>query len=660
MRALLYADTFPRLVRDWREDPGKWLSRLVFLLGPWVCLWMVELLNENDVFDDLAAWQVLMNMVFYYFLFAALRLILGRNRRAAALGTVLSFAFGLVNHYVLRFRGRILFPADITGWRTAANVAGGFDYSADQYITQAAVLFTAYLFLVFFCVPQRRRKKVKLPAALLLWAVMGGYCYAFFCTGMLPALDIYTQQWVTQRNGFLLNFSIALRYSSVDRPENYSKDLVLELMEEYPGVPAAQGEQPVNIVVIMNESFGDLTIFDALNASEDPTPFLHSMEENTIKGWMYSSVTGGGTATIEFEYLTGFTSLFQPPHTVAYQLYVEEGMPSLAALAGSQGYATTAFHPYKSSGWNRVLAYQYLSFDRQMYEEDVTDPYMIRSYISDRSDYEMICRSTEEEDFSFFFNVTMQNHSGYAQGWYNLPKAIQLPGNLKAADYSAEQFLDLMRESDKALEELIGYYSQCEEPTLVVFFGDHQPPLANAFYEELYGKKLSERTTEEVMQQYAVPFFLWANYDIEERQDVVISPNFLGVLTAQTAGLPLTGYMEFLSELYEVLPAITPVGFVTADGEFLSRTELSEEEQEWLWRYPTIAAWWPCLTRPGPCTVWIRKKPPGFQSGRFFMLCLIWEGGSGGRCRPAASGSRRRPAAPPAACLRCPARPRRW
>ena len=588
MRALLYADTFPRLVRDWREDPGKWLSRLVFLLGPWVCLWMVELLNENDVFDDLAAWQVLMNMVFYYFLFAALRLILGRNRRAAALGTVLSFAFGLVNHYVLRFRGRILFPADITGWRTAANVAGGFDYSADQYITQAAVLFTAYLFLVFFCVPQRRRKKVKLPAALLLWAVMGGYCYAFFCTGMLPALDIYTQQWVTQRNGFLLNFSIALRYSSVDKPEDYSKELVLELMEEYPGVPADPENKPVNIVVIMNESFGDLTIFDRLNPSEDPNPFLHSLKENTIKGWMYSSVTGGGTATIEFEYLTGFTSLFQPPHTVAYQLYVEEGMPSLAALAGSQGYTTTAFHPYKSSGWNRVLAYQYLDFDRQMYQEDVPNPYIIRSYISDKSDYEMIYKSTESEDATFFFNVTMQNHSGYAQGWYHLPRHIQLPNNLKAADQTAEQFLDLMKESDLALEELITYYSQCEEPTLVVFFGDHQPPLTNAFYEELYGKKLSERTTEEVMRQYAVPFFIWANYDIQEREDVVISPNFLGVLTAQAAGLPLTGYMEFLSELYEVMPAITPVGFATAGGEFLSKSELSQEQKEWLRKYEVL------------------------------------------------------------------------
>ena len=588
MRALLYDDTFPRLVKDWRNNPGKWASRLVFLLGPWVCLWMVEILNENDVFEDLAAWQVLMNMVFYYSIFIALRLLLGRNRRAATLGTVLCFLFGLVNHYVLRFRGRILFPADITGWRTAANVAGGFNYSVDVYITQASILLVAYLFLVLFCVPQRKRAKIPALGCIALWGSIVCYCYAFFFTGMLPALDIYTQQWVTQRNGFLLNFSIALRYSSVDKPEDYSKDTVLRLMEEYPGVPADSGRKPVNIVVVMNESFGDLTIFDGLNPSEDPTPFLHSLKENTVSGWMYSSVTGGGTATVEFEYLTGFTSLFQPPHTVAYQLYVEEGMPSLAALAGSQGYATTAFHPYKSSGWNRVLAYQYLDFDRQLYEEDVPSPHIIRSYISDKSDYEMIYKSTETEERSFFFNVTMQNHSGYAQGWNNLPRHIELPSRLKAADRTAEQFLDLMKESDLALEELITYYSQCKEPTLVVFFGDHQPPLTNAFYEELYSKKLSERTTGEVLQQYAVPFFIWANYDIEERQDMVVSPNYLGAITADLAGLPLTGYMNFLLQMYQELPAITPVGFITADGQCLKKNELSQAQKDWLWKYEVL------------------------------------------------------------------------
>ena len=590
LRSLLYRDTFPRLAADLREQPGKWLSRLVFLLGPWASFWMVEILNENDVFSNLYAWQVLMNLVWYYIWFVVCRLALGRRRRAAALAAAVCFLVGLVNHYVLRFRGRILFPADLTAWRTAANVADAFDFSIDLEMQQALILLAAYLAMVFFCVPQKRRDKMPKPlgAGLILFVL--GYNFAFFCTGALPALGIYTQQWVTQANGFLLNFTVAMRYSSVDKPEDYSHDKVLELMEEYPAVEGnGSVTQPVNIIAIMNESFADFAVFDDFEASEDPTPFLHSLEENTVKGWMYAPVTGGGTATVEFEYLTGFSSLFQPPHTVAYQLYVEEGMPSLAAVAGSQGYETTAFHPYKSSGWNRVLAYDYLDFDRQMYEEDVVDPYYIRHYVSDRSDYEMIFRTTrEQEGDTFFFNVTMQNHSGYAQGWNNLERTIELPENLNNADHSAQQFFCLMEESDKALEELITYYSQCDEPTMIVFFGDHQPPLTNAFYEQLYGKKLSERTTQEVMQQYAVPFFIWANYDIEERQDVVISPNYLGVLTAQAAGLPMTGFMNFLSQMYEDLPAITPVGFVTDDGQFLSEEELSEEDQEWLRQYEIL------------------------------------------------------------------------
>ena len=578
-----------RLLRDMGEQPGKWGARLVFLLGPWVCLWMVETLNENDVFSDLYAWQVLMNMIWYYILFAVLRLVLGRIRRACALGICLAFLVGLVNHYVLRFRGRILFPADVTAWRTAANVADGFDYSMDAYIMQAAVLLTAYLFLVLVCPPQRKRARIPLPFALVAWGAVLGYCYAFFCSGALPALGIYTQQWVTQRNGFLLNFTVALRYSSVEKPADYSHDKVLELMEQYPALEGDPDRQPVNLIVIMNESFADFTLFDSFESSEDPTPFLHSLEENTVKGWMYAPVTGGGTATVEFEYLTGFSSLFQPPHTVAYQLYVEEGMPSLAAVAGSQGYETTAFHPYKSSGWNRVLAYDYLDFDRQMYEEDVVDPYYIRHYVSDRSDYEMIFRTTrEQEGDTFFFNVTMQNHSGYAQGWNNLERTIDLPDRLARTDSSARQYFALARESDDALRELIGYYSQQDEPTMIVFFGDHQPPLTNSFYEELYGKKLSERTTEEVLRQYAVPFFIWTNYDIQEEQDVVISPNYLGVLTARLAGLPMTGFMNFLSQLYEELPSVTPVGFITGDGQYLARSELNEEQRRLLDIYETL------------------------------------------------------------------------
>ena len=545
MKKLICGDFFPRLILDMKARPGLWASRLVLLLGPWASFWMVEILNGNDVFHDLYAWQVLMNLIWYCLLFIVCRLVLGRNKWACTAGAVLSFAFGLVNHYVLRFRGRILFPADVAGWHTAANVAAGFDYSMDTEMTQAAVLLVAFLFLALVCPRRRGRAKLPRAAAVLLWVLTLGYSFAFFKTDMLPDLGIYTQQWVTQRNGFALNFTVALRY-----------------------------------------------IFNGLDPSEDPTPFLHSLTENTVKGWMYSPVTGGGTASVEFEYLTGFSTLFQPPHTVAYQLYVKEDMPSLAALAGSAGYDTTAFHPYKSSGWNRPIAYQDLDFDHQLYEEDVEDPYLIRHYISDRSDYETVMETTRSANAAgqkcFVFNVTMQNHSGYSQGWNNLERTIDLPDQLKNADSSAIQYLALARASDDALKQLIEYYSQVEEPTMVVLFGDHQPPLKNAFYEELYGKALSERTTEEVMKQYITPFFIWANYDIEEQQNVAISPNYLGVLTAKLAGLPLTGFMEFLDELYQQLPAITPVGILTADGQYLKRDELNEEQQALLEQYSIL------------------------------------------------------------------------
>lgn len=337
MRALFCKDTLLRPFRSMRGDPDRWISRLVFLLGPWAALWMVEILNENDVFQDLAAWQVLMNMIWYYLLFALCRLILGRWRRSAAVAVTLCFLVGLLNHYILRFRGRILFPADVAGWRTAANVASDFDYSLDHYIVQAAVLLVAYLFLVWACPAQRRRDRMPRLAGALLILFGAGYSFAFFCTGMLPALGIYTQQWVTQANGFLLNFTVAMRYSSVDKPEDYSRDRVLELAEEYPAVEAdGSVTRPVNIIAIMNESFADLTIFEGLELEEDPTPFLHSMTENTIKGWMYSPVTGGGTASVEFEYLTGFSTLFQPPHTVAISCMWRRACPPWQPWLGAR------------------------------------------------------------------------------------------------------------------------------------------------------------------------------------------------------------------------------------------------------------------------------------------------------------------------------------
>lgn len=593
MKALLYGDTFPRLWQNMKDDPGRWLSRLVFLLGPWFCFIMVEFLNKNDLMEDFAPWQVFFNLIWYYILFYLARLLLGRRRTAGTFITLLCFSVGLVNHYVLRFRGRIIFPADLQAWRTAANVLDGFDLSFDIYVNHALIILIAYLFLLFVCPAQKKRDPSPPWLSLLAALSTAAYIYAFFCTGMLPALNIYTQQWATQSNGFLLNFTVALRYSRMEKPAGWTEQAALEIMEDYSATPADERTvRPTNIIVVMNEAFSDLSIFDTLELNEDALPFLHSMEENTIKGLMYPPVTGGGTASVEYEFLTGLSNSFLPPHCVAYQLYMNEDMPSLSTLAGAAGYSTTAFHPYHSTGWNRPIVYNYLDFDTQLYNTDVTAPRYVRRYISDQRDYEMLYDLTSQAAGkpNFMFNVTMQNHSGYAQGWNNLPRDIILSDTFSDEGSKIQQYFCLMKASDNALANLISHYEQVDEPTLIVFFGDHQPSLSNEFYEALYGKTLNERTTEEILKQYAVPFFLWANYDIPEQQNVVIGSNFLGMLTAKTAGLPMTGWLNFLSDLHAQIPVITPVGYITADGSVITDSQqLSPEQQDWLYKYETLA-----------------------------------------------------------------------
>ena len=611
---------FHRLVGD---DKRVFRSRILFLLGPLVALFQVELLNETNPYLNLEPDEFFMNLIWYAIVFFLFWLILGRRRRTAVVSCIFFEIIGIINHYVLEFRGRILFPHDISGIRTAANVAGEYDFTPDHFVYGTVALMLLYFLAVkFWMVPQKERSYFrKKSVTVLLGVAAAGYVFAFFCTGWLPSQNIKTQQWRTQSNGFVLNFTIALRYSSVDKPDNYSETQITELtrslsadytqtenqpMKLYPdtfqgtddsqtitiGDSRGSGVRPTNIICIMNESFTDMSIYDRLQVNGETLPFFNSLKENTIRGWMYSPVTGGGTANVEYEFLTGNSISFLPSGTVPYQLYVKKEQSSLVSLAASQGYHCTAFHPYLSSGWNRPVVYSYMGFDDQLYQEDVVNPEYVRGYISDHSDYAQIEAITEKANGepTFIFNVTMQNHGGYNQGWYNLPRALSLTGTMFGTSSYTEQYLALMRKSDDDLRELLNYYSKVEEPTMIVLFGDHQGKLTTTFYQQLFGKNVEDLTIEETQLEYITPFMIWTNYDSPAVQNVMISTNYLGTLTAQAANLPLTGYMQFLKHLYEELPVLNTNGFILPDGTLVEDAKnLTEAQRELVEQYRSLA-----------------------------------------------------------------------
>jgi DNA-binding FadR family transcriptional regulator len=61
-------------------------------------------------------------------------------------------------------------------------------------------------------------------------------------------------------------------------------------------------------------------------------------------------------------------------------------------------------------------------------------------------------------------------------------------------------------------------------------FGDHQPGLAGTFYTDVFGKRKDLLSQEESVCLYQVPYVIWANYDIEEKEYGDFSLNYLSTV----------------------------------------------------------------------------------------------------------------------------------
>ena len=136
-----------------------------------------------------------------------------------------------------------------------------------------------------------------------------------------------------------------------------------------------------------------------------------------------------------------------------------------------------------------------------------------------------------------------------------------------------EEYLTLIKKSDDAFKLLIDYFSQVEEPTIILMFGDHQPNISEKFYEQIMGKPIWEFSLEETQRRYEVPFFIWANYDIPEQNEVYISSNYLSGLLLETAGMSMTPYQNFVLDVREKIPAMNMIGYLGDDGQWHYYTE---------------------------------------------------------------------------------------
>lgn len=333
----------------------------------------------------------------------------------------------------------------------------------------------------------------------------------------------------------------------------------------------------------MNESLADLNYNNTIDLSEDYLPFIHDLTKNTIKGQLFVSIEGANTANSEFEFLTGDTMNFLPYRCIPYNEYIDSVTPSMAYTLKAQGYAgVNAYHPFEASGWSRSTAYPALGFnnfyDREYYRANGNSQ-LVRNYISDKADFQQIIDDYEaskkqSDDPFYLFNVTMQNHGAYTGKRGLVDTKITIKDEA-LYNFEAEQYINLAKLSDDAFKMLVEYFESIDDPTIIVMFGDHQPPISNSFYSTQFGKDVSDLSLDKKADWYSTPYVIWANYDIEEKE-LDMSANYLSSYVMKIAGNKLTGYNKYLLDLQKELPVISAVCYKDKDGNVYANDEESK------------------------------------------------------------------------------------
>lgn len=542
---------------------------LCFSIVPVIAFYLMEFYDRNP-FEQIRPMAHLFNIMIFEMIAWIIYFLIGNEKWSLRIILGLSMLFGLVNHYVMEFRSTPFVPWDIFSINTAFSVAGNYNYMPSVRLVVVTIIFCVLIFLVRFLdykLQIRFRFRVLSAGAICVLLVLFGKTLQNeefqLKNNLYPYL--FTPSVMTKYNGLAVTFTMDMAYVVVDKPSDYSVNSAKELLEQYSEETTkeeVEGEYP-NIIVIMDEAFSDVSVLGEFDTNEDYMPFVRSMlngAENTVSGYLNVSVCGGNTANTEFEFLTGDTMAFLPTGSIPYQQYIKRKVPSIAGYLSELGYDTYAQHPYYGSGWEREKVYPLLGFDKMNFVEDYVPRTIVRQYVSDESDFGMIIRTFEQKEEgkpAFIFNVTMQNHGGYTSEYDDFVNDVCAT---EVDNQALNQYLSLVRLTDEKLRELVEYFDNQEEDTIIVFFGDHQPSdSVVAPIWKLNGKDSGSLSKEDSELRYMVPYFIWANYDIDEAQNEDTSVNYLGAKMLQYAGVPTSEYQNFLLELENYYPVISGV-----------------------------------------------------------------------------------------------------
>ncbi|MGO5211853.1 LTA synthase family protein [Parafannyhessea sp. LCP21S3_E6] len=579
----------------------------------------------NDAWLDIAPQFVAIEATIIGLALLALYFLFQRRGAGVALGVGFMLFVGIAQYFVFLFKDANITPADLQAIDTAAEVSGGYVYVITPAVVRAVAFAAAGIACAAYLmppasqalpqgghapahaeparregarawlahaasVPAVRRTTLGLASALALalFVTVPGYGADFGVS-----LNHWNSLYSTSLQGFFPCFVKEFQARLIPVPQGYTekaaKAAEKSLVKRYRKTLGSDADTSAgssrkaaekqfedtkpSVVVIMNESFSDLSVYKAIAESgyTGPDYVKNGTTDAILRGDSYASIFGGGTCNSEFEALCGVNLHYLGSNKYPYTQWDFTNVDCMPRQFAQLGYQTTAIHPNLGTNWDRERVYRQMGFDKFLTIDnfDGAETYH-NGYVSDRATYQRVLDVLASSDKpQFVHDVTMQNHGPFTTG--TIPGKDRTnfsPAGATSLDNSKlNEYLACATESDRAISWFVGELRKLDRPVVVLFFGDHQPKPASPYATIGYEGEPSITTAERMFHS---SYFMWANYDVagdEQAGQTLDEPiSALGDELMYRIGAPLTARQEASLASQLDLPVLSLIGYKDANG----------------------------------------------------------------------------------------------
>lgn len=430
-------------------------------------------------------------------------------------------------------------------------------------------------------------------------ALWGGCCAVVFALVFVLGAEtlVYTplgapvsrslsQTVVNRETGVLLGIWRGLLNSAAPPISGeYSQESMDRVAQEAEALAAGEADTPraeqPNIILILSESFFDVTTLPGVTYDRDPLAEFHALQAEGVSGSFYTRTVGYGTCNIELEILTGInTALLNGEDLYSLDPQVFTRLSNVPSLLKDSGYYTAMIHMFNDSIYNRTPIFTALGFEELFFTPDFaaiddeaaaaadywaalsdkiagefySDAYMTDLLIS-------LYEKKGDEGPVFLYGISMENHTPYTADKYSQEeRTVSVTTNLtEEADGMVQAIAQGAADASQALGALTDYFRTQDEPTVIVFYGDHRPGLGltngGTVYSQLgmCAPQRSDWSLEEIKELYATSYLIWSNDPAylpgQPGDRVDKSSNYLGVDLLNAAGVDKPTYWGLLENL---------------------------------------------------------------------------------------------------------------